>query len=178
MLALVMTLCLALAQVGAQEPDLALEYKFKAGYLFNLAKFIEWPDAASVDTNAFIVGVMGSADATSAIENTLRGKMVDKRTFVVKQITSSSPIPACHILFVSRDIGKSPAEVRQALGAAPTLLIGDAEQFAENGGMVGFERQGNAFYLKLNLGEATHAGLKVSAKLANVARLVKTREEN
>ena len=64
--------------------------------------------------------------------------------------------------------------MRAALGSAATLLVGETDQFAEHGGMIGFVREEDAFRLRLNLESATNTNLKISAKLASVATLVKT----
>ncbi|MGH7957935.1 MAG: YfiR family protein [Opitutaceae bacterium] len=43
-----------------------------------------------------------------------------------------------HILLVTRAAGIAPERIREAPGSAPTLLIGETEQFAERGGSVAF----------------------------------------
>jgi len=164
---------------AAESSSLALEYKVKAGYLFNFAKFVEWPTAALPETNSpIVVGVMDGAEALLAIQQQLQGKTVNHRPLQVKTIAADGPITACHILFVSRSAGQAAAEVRQALGQAATLLVGETEQFAERGGIIGFVREEESFRIHLNLEAATRAGLKVSARLSSIAKLVKTKRDN
>ena len=79
-----------------------------------------------------------------------------------------------HLLLVTRVAGKTPEQLSKLAGTAPLLIVGETDAFAEHGGMVGFVREEDAIRLTLNLERTTKAGLKVSAKLSSVARLVKT----
>jgi hypothetical protein len=78
---------------------------------------------------------------------------------------------------VTRAAGKTPEEIREVLAAAPTLVVGESDQFAERGGAFGFVREDESIRLVLCLEHAAEAGLKVSAKLANVARPVKSKRK-
>ncbi len=164
------------ASLMAEEASRQPEYKFKAGYLYNLTRFIEWPtNTAPAATNPILIGVMGDSNAVSIIEATLRDKRSKGCSFLVKPVTEVTAGSGCHVLFVTRHAAKSPADIRRDVGSAATLLVGETDQFAENGGMVGFVPQGDTFRLTLNVEATAQAGLRVSAKLANVALIVRTR---
>ena len=159
----------------AGNPAPALEYKVKAGYLYTFAKFVEWPAEAFAASNSpIIIGVMDAAGAMPIIQQVLASKTVNDRPIIVKRVATPEAAQGCHILFVSRTAATSPGELRGALANAATLLVGEAEQFAESGGTIGFVREEESFRLNLNLESVTNTHLKISAKLANVARLVKT----
>lgn len=166
---------LASATVRAADSPAALEYGIKAGYLYKFAKFVEWPTNALPATNSpIIIGIMDGTGVLLVIQQVLAGKTVNDRPIVVKVITTPSPADGCHILFVSRTAKTSPAEVRAALGSVATLIVGETDLFAEQGGMIGFVRDEETLRVTLNLESVTNTNLKVSAKLASVARLVKT----
>ena len=163
----------------AAESTLGTEYQIKAGYLFNFAKYIEWPATSLPAADSpLVIGVMDGAEALSHIQQQLQGKTVNHRPLQVKSVATASASNGCHILFVSRSAGKTASEVRDAVGSAAVLIVGETDQFAERGGMIGFVREEGAFRLNLNLDAATQAGLKVSARLSTVARVVKTKREN
>lgn len=164
--------------LSAAESSLALEYKVKAGYLFNFARYVEWPAAALPETNSpIVIGVMDGKEVLPVIQQQLQGKTVNNRPLQVKAIAASGSATNCHILFVPRFAGQSAAEVRQALGQTATLLVGETEQFAERGGIIGFVREEESFRIHLNLEAAAQARLKVSARLSNIAMLVKTKRD-
>ena len=179
MLALALTALLASALLSAVEPVVELEYKVKAGYLFNFARFVEWPgEAIPTATSPIIIGVLAGNEVLPIIQQVLEGKTVNDHPLVVKSIKAARPDSGCHILFVSRTVSQSPSEVHEALGSSSaTLLVGETDNFAEKGGMIGFVREDETFRLRLNLEAATRAGLKVSAKMSSVAQVVKTKRD-
>lgn len=165
----------ALCLSGFAATDPTLEYKVKAGYLYNFAKFIEWPPATLPNASSPIeIGVMDGGEAFSTIEQVLTGKTVNGHPIHVTAVASLKENLNCHILLATRAARTTPSKLRSALDARPILLVGETEKFSERGGMIGFIREEESIRLTLNLEAATAAGLKVSAKLANVARVVKT----
>jgi YfiR/HmsC-like len=172
---------LALAALGLAPPvaqaadaSTALEYKVKAGYLFNFARFIEWPAGCLPTTNSpFVIGVLDGGEAAPVLEQMLAGKNVNGHPMQVRSFSAGSAPKDVHILLVTRAAGKTPEEIRDTLAAAPTLVVGETEQFAERGGSFGFVREADSIRLTLCLEHAVAARLKVSAKLASVARPVK-----
>jgi hypothetical protein len=92
----------------------------------------------------------------------------------VKSVRTNPAEKDFQILFVTRAAAKSPQDLRLSLAGTAVLLVGETDQFAERGGMVGFVREQEAIHLTLNLERTTAAGLKVSARLSSVARLVKS----
>ena len=168
-----------LLPLGARAADAtaALEYKVKSGYLLNFARYIEWPTTClPAPDSPFIIGVLDGGEALPVVKTLLEGKKVDSHPVQVKAVTADQIGKDIHVLLVTRAAGKTPEEIRSALGNAATLLVGETEQFAERGGTVGFTREEESIRLSLNLERATEAGLKVSAKLASVARQVKTKK--
>jgi hypothetical protein len=54
----------------------------------------------------------------------------------------------------------------------PILTVGEANQFVENGGAIGFCTEDNKIRFEVNLDTAEKARLKISAKLLAVAKTV------
>src|SRR2546426_8899456 len=68
-LALFLAPLLAAASLAGADAAAALEYKVKAGYLFNFAKFVEWPEKTLPSTNSLImIGVLADDPAAPVIE--------------------------------------------------------------------------------------------------------------
>lgn len=165
-------LLLPLCTAAAANP-LALEYKVKTGYLFNFANYVEWPSAVlPAPDSPFVIGVLDDGEALPVLTALLKGKSVHGHPVQVRAVSADRVGSGLHILFVTRAAGVSPAKIETALDGAATLLVGETDRFAEDGGMVGFVREGENIRFQLNLERLTEAGLKASAKLASVARLV------
>ena len=171
------SLLAAPSAMRAEAVDPVIEYRLKAAYLFNFTKFIEWPPAAfDGPASPFVVGVLDpEGTAAAIIAETLRGKSTATgRAIEVRHLTA---LPArggdYHQLFVTRASGLDPATVRTALGRAPVLLVGETDRFAEEGGIIGLVISGDAVRCEVNLAGAERVGVKLSGRLASVARLVR-----
>ena len=176
--ALSLLLVLRLAPFAARAADspVELEYRVKAGYLNNFAKFVEWPAGAFPSTNSpFVIGVVDGGEAASVIRSMFAGKQVNGRPVEVKEVSAEAIGKGLHIVLATRVAGKTPEELRKSAGSAPLLIVGETEEFAERGGTIGFVREGESVRLTLCLDHAAAGGLNVSSKLAAVAKLVKSR---
>jgi len=151
-----------------------LEYKVKAGYLFNFAKFIEWPTQSLPSPNSpFVIGVLDKSDAFALLQSLLEGKVIDGRPLEVRKVEADTLRSGLHILLVTRSAEQSAESIRAALGESATLVVGETDNFAERGGMLGFVREKEVIRINLNLEQTTAVGLKVSSKLAAVATVVR-----
>lgn len=158
----------------AEESPMAVEYRVKAGYLRNLVRFVEWPAPGFTASNApVIVGVLDRGEVAAWLQEALKGKSVNGHPLEVKSLETPSPEAGCHILFVSRASGHTPASVRKALGVRPTLIVGETADFARQGGMIGFRYEAERVLLDLNPDAIQQTSLKMSARLASLATLVK-----
>jgi hypothetical protein len=91
------------------------------------------------------------------------------KLFRFDSLKSSEKQPHCHILFVSPSI----EEKTIAQGVYNTLVVGESGEFLAKGGMIGFVNKQGKIKLQINLKAIKESGLKVSAKLLEVADVVK-----
>ena len=155
--------------------DLAVEYRLKAAYLYNFTKFVEWP-ADAVSRTPFLVGVIDPEGvAARIIAETLEGKSTaDGRPITVRHFQAlSSEVSGCHQLFLTRASGVTPADARAFIKTTSILLIGETDNFAEHGGVIGLVVSGDSVRCEVNLAGAQRAGVKLSGRLASISRLVR-----
>lgn len=69
----------------------------------------------------------------------------------------------------SRSFSSSPSALPDGL---PVLTVGDLDQFAAKGGMIGLVMQSNRVRFEVNLQSAERAGLKINSKLLSLAIVV------
>lgn len=144
----------------------------KAAFLYNFAKFTEWPAAAFADASAKIsIGFVGGGALADTFSQAITGKNANGREFDVKKLGGAAEAGSCHIVFVS-DASQAGAVVSATKGK-PVLTVGEGEGFTGAGGMIGFVKDGAKVVFELNLEPAGAAGLKVDAKLKSVAKSVK-----
>lgn len=161
-----------LASVGfADEAAQPSEYQLKAAFIFNFAKFIEWPPpAASNQESPFKIGVIGENPFGGELEKVIRGKIVSGRTFIVKQIKNLSEIKSCQILFISQSERKRVQEIIREAENGSVLTISEVDRFMQSGGIIHFIMEGNKVRFEINDAAARKVGLRISSKLLNLAR--------
>mgnify|MGYP002814623234 CR=1 FL=1 len=149
------------------------EYEIKAAYIYNFAKFVEWPGASERARSTFSIGILGDDPFGPAIDNAVIDKTVGGRRIIVERFPdvdamrrSAHPID---IVF----IGALPAGVLEAaleyIGNLPILTIGETPGFCAKGGVITLVIRKNRVRLEINRAAAEHAKLRISSKLLQLA---------
>jgi hypothetical protein len=141
-----------------------VEYKVKAGYLYNFTKFIIWPEDSSETFNLCIVGEDPFGDLIDPIEQ----RSASGRPIKLFRLNSLNNEQHCHILFISASIKDMP-DIKELNN---TLTVGESAEFALQNGMIGFINRDGKIKLQINLKLLQQSGLKISAKLLEVSELV------
>jgi hypothetical protein len=169
---LLLVLLLVTGAASSARADEAGEYKVKAAFLYNFAKFTEWPDRAFTGpAEPMSFCVMGDDPFGDALDS-IKGKTVKEHKVVVKRMSGRSDAGSCHVLFISSSEDGRLEEIISALGQAPVLLVGDMNRFAQRGGMIKFLVENNRVSFEINAGAAKGAGLKISSQLLKLAKTV------
>lgn len=156
--------------VRAQE-NAPTEYQIKAAFLFNFAKFVQWPAQAFADRNSpLVIGVLGEDPFHGDLAGTIRNKSIDQHPLILKELSSPVETTNCHIVFISTSEKKRLPEILQALQGASVLTVGEMDRFTESGGMINFVLEGTKVHFQINQDAATRVGLKISSKLMSLAR--------
>ena len=103
-LTVALTGCLLAASWGcsAARGQSANEYQVKAAFLYNFAKFVEWPaQSFKSPDDPIAICTLGQNPFGSMLEDTVNGKKLEGRGFVVRAISDVQQASGCHILFVS-----------------------------------------------------------------------------
>ncbi|WP_333875637.1 YfiR family protein [Methylobacter sp.] len=147
-----------------------VEYKVKAGYLYNFTKFITWPEDKNETFNLCIMGEDPFGDLIDSIEQ----RSAFGRPIKLFRFNSLDKGQYCHILFISASI-KDNLLIKGLLanyGVDNTLTVGESAEFTTQGGMIGFINREGKIKLQINLRILQQSDLKISAKLLEVAELV------
>ena len=152
----------------AQQP--APEYQIKAAFLFNFAKFVDWPPEVFTDTNSpIVIGVLGKNVFGDYLKETIRDKSVRSRSFELKQFTSAIQATNCQILFISPELKENLPKIIAGLHNASILTVSETDQFIKAGGMVNFVIEDNKIRFQINDSAARKARLRISSKLLSLA---------
>jgi len=146
------------------------EYQIKAAYIYNFAKFIQWPSTVlPSDDSPLVIGILGDNPFHSDLERVVSGKKVDEHPLVIKEVRSSAEATNCHTLFISTSAKARVPQILKDLKGSSVLTVSDIDGFSEAGGMIGFVREGTKIRFRINNTAASGAGLKISSKLLMLA---------
>jgi hypothetical protein len=149
------------------------EYQLKAAFLFNFAKFVDWPPGAfPTAASPFVVCILGQDPFGTDLDDALRGKTIADRSIVIRRCQSDADARGCQIVFVSRMERRRISEILQGLRGVNVLLVGESEGFAAGGGAIEFVLDQDRIRFRINPGAASRAGLTISSKLLALATIV------
>lgn len=152
------------------------EYQVKAAFLYNFTQFTDWPPSAFSATNApFVIGIVGEDPFGKTMDAVVSGEVVRGRPLVVKRLRADEDLRSCHVLFISRSEQERLTTVLSQLKGSSVLTVSDINGFAQEGGMVNLLMVQKAVKLEINQAVAEEAGLQISAKLLNLARIAKSK---
>jgi hypothetical protein len=157
----------------ADEPSLS-QYQVEAVFLFNFAKYVDWPAAAFTNATAPItIGVLGTDPFGGSLQHMVEGKSIAGRSFVIKHLATDGDLSGCQILFISDSEAARMSEILDKTRTLPILTVGEDEAFAEDGGIINFVVKDGKVRLEIDLTEARKNGLTISSRLLAVADVVK-----
>jgi hypothetical protein len=166
---LLLALLLAVpALAGAQT---AAEYDVKAAFLYNFAKFVDWPPAAFPDPNSLRICVLGEDPFGKSLQ-AVTDEQVGGHKLIVTRTESLAKPTGCQILFISRSERERLAQILAAVKGSPVLTVGDTDGFANRGVMINFVLEGSKVRFEINTESADRAGIKISSKLLQLAKKI------
>jgi uncharacterized protein DUF4154 len=154
------------------------EYAVKAAFLFNFAKFVDWPPSKFAAENApLVIGLVGDDVFGDVLDSTIHRKAVNNHPLVLRRLARGGALKDCHILFVSPSEKDHLAEIIAAVKGSAVLTVSETDQFLDNGGTINFWIEGDQVKLEIALGPAEREGLKISSRLLNLP-IVKIKDKS
>lgn len=153
--------------------EASLEYRVKAAFLYNFAKFVTWPTQVFPAADAPVVFCLAGDDPfQELLETTTKDRKVEGRPILIRRLPADAPLAGCHLVFSSESDGARVAHVLQRAAGAGALTVGEAEEFLPRGGMIRLLVDEGKVRFDISTRSAEQAGLKVSSQLLKLARSV------
>ena len=164
-------LLLTLATARTQGAATASEAEVKAAFLYNFAKFVEWPaDAFPSETTPLRFAVFGDEEFAIKLTTLLSDKKAHGRSFEVKRITNPQEAKNSHMVFVTSAESKRALLVLDATKKSPVLTIGESDEFLDYGGMIMFYFEDAQLRFDINPEPAEKVKLVISSKLLRLGK--------
>ena len=152
---------------------ISLEYQVKAAYLLNFTRYVEWPSQAFGGAQSPVtMCVLGADPFGDVLDTTIRGRTTHGRTIVVRRIRAASETEGCHLVFISRETWREQRDLPQRLRALGLLTVGESEEFAQEGGVIGFVMLDETVRFVVNAEARDRAGLRISSRMLSLAAAV------
>jgi len=148
------------------------EYEVKAAYLYNFAKYVDWPASTPRRENASLtICIVGKSPLNDVIE-TLAGKTIKNRRLVIRQFSRIEDLSECNILFVNAAVKTSLTQLLASISPRSILTVSDCKGFAAAGGMIELVPAGDKIKFDINNRAAQLVNLRISSHLLRLATTV------
>jgi hypothetical protein len=151
---------------GVTEPAL------KAAYLYNFAKFTNWPPESLPATSTFTACVVGDDPLSDALVRALKGRQLGGREMNVLRMEVDGAVRSCHLLYLSGITGPETSAVLSAARGTAVLTISDMDDFIRLGGITRMFVAQGTIHFEFNLDPARRSKLQLSSQLLKLAARV------
>jgi len=152
--------------VVANYPARAQNEMFKALYMYNFTKNIDWPK--EYREGNFIIGVLGNSPIVTELSEIAKKKKVIDQAILVKKFASVAKIEDCHILYIPTTKSSLLPQVLAKFKGKPTLIITDAPGLAKQGSMINYVTVRGDQKFEINVENFEPHGLKVNNFLVSL----------
>jgi len=138
----------------------AQDEKFKALFIYNFTKLIDWPE--DYKSGDFVITVFGDSPMVAELEQIAQKKTVINQKIAVTKAAGTADIGKCHMVYISpAKSGEIPGIISH-LNGKPTIILSDLPGSATAD--INFIKDGDIKFeiFKKNIEKA---GLKVSSDL-------------
>ncbi len=171
--------CIALAAALVASPaiaagagaDLAQDVAVKAAFLYNFAKFAEWP--AMPAGVPLVVCIVGDDRIAAALVETVRGQNISGHPLEVRRAQESATWRACQVLFIAVGETRRSAGGLGELKALPVLTVSDGKGFSSAGGIIELFVEAGRMRFAINVDAAEGSGLRLSSRLLGLAKIIR-----
>jgi hypothetical protein len=156
----------------AQSPSRA---ELEAAFLYKFIAYVDWPPQTLDGPEApFVIGVLGNDPFGKILDDNVAGEKVRGHSIEVRRYRSMNEVNRCQILFIASSEAPKLQSILDKIKGRSILTVSDLPDFARAGGMVGFVSQNNKIRFQINHDAALQAKLSISAKLLQLAQIVRT----
>jgi hypothetical protein len=155
------------------------EYRVKAGFIYNFAKFVEWPEkAAGHDPNSILICIIPDTPETDVFL-TLRNKYIGGKRIEIKKYkdVKNKDIEQCQILFLDSKDGAFIRESLLNIKNRSILTIGHMKGFTQAGGIINFFTEKDRLRFEVNLDAAKRAKVKIGSQILMSAEIIKEKNK-
>lgn len=147
--------------------------RVEAALLFNVAKFVTWPDDSFDDHRSPLVFAVFDAERYKVAREALAGRKVGGREVIIRKIAEVAEARNAHLLFIDAGEAHRLDRLLVSVAGSPVLTISNIEGFVERGGMVELFTSERKIRFGVQLAVLRESGLTISAEVLRLASFVR-----
>jgi hypothetical protein len=153
--------------------DSLQESQIKAAFLYNFAKFVEWPEVAFKEAQSpFTICILGKDPFGDTLDS-LGEKTIEGKRLSIRRVSKIEEADRCHILFISASEKESLLHILKVTRKWNVLTVGDTKGFAQSGVIINLVSLDNKVGFEINIDAAEHVSLKISSRLLKLGKIIK-----
>jgi hypothetical protein len=171
-----LALALGVSLIAGQHPATAQHassHEVTAGFVYNFAKFTEWPEEVLPQGAPLILCIADSVRVVKALEAATGGQAVDGHILVIRTVDLDGKLSSCHLVYAGGVDARRGATLIETLKGASVLTLSDLDRFALRGGTANLFVEEGRMRFAVNLDAARRARLRLSSRLLALAKIVK-----
>ena len=141
----------------------AQDEKFKALFMYNFTKYIEWPQ--NKQSGDFVIGVVGGSPIIEELNAIAQRKTVGSQTIKVKQISATDDVTKMHIVYVPEGKSGDAEALAGKVKGKGVVLITDKPGYAQSIAGINYIKQDGKPKFEVSNKHLAEEGVKVSAQL-------------
>jgi YfiR/HmsC-like len=156
--------------VRADRSVQAIEEEVKAVFLFNFAKYVDWPSAPAGSSESIRICVPANAPFLAIVREAVRDEIVNGRPLTAVGPAGLDAARQCDVLYVGRADTPDAAAWIAAVRGRQTLTIGEGRLV--DGLVIAFVRDEDRLRFDISRAAAAQRKLSLSSRLLGLARRV------
>lgn len=140
--------------------------KFKALFLYNFIKNIEWPTA--YQQGELTIGVLGNSSIAKELETIAATQKAGNQNMKVIVFSKVEEVVNCHLLYVTAGKSNLIPPLLSKIAGNNTLVVSDTKGAIQQGSAINFILDGDKLKFEISKLHIEQKGLKVSASLLNL----------
>jgi hypothetical protein len=141
----------------------------KAAFLYNFAKFTEWPALEPAAPISFCV--VSDDEIAAALVQTFRGQNISGHPLQVVRPQDGTTWRGCQLLFIAGAESRRSSGGLASIKTLPVLTVSDGKGFIDAGGMIEFYVEDGRMRFAINPKAIDQTGLHLSSRLLGLAKI-------
>lgn len=162
---ILLTLCITGKLASAQDE------KFKALFMYNFTKYLEWP--SDQKKGEFVIGVYGPSPIIQELNIIAEKKTVGNQPIVVRKIIELEDASKCNIIYIPERQSSKIGEIYQKCASRGILIITDKEGMGKTFAGINYIKVNGKQNFEVNRKNIEGKGIKVNSALLELGIEVK-----